>query len=173
MDNLNYEYIVLGGGCFWCLEAVFKRVHGIVNVESGYAGGDIENPSYEDVCSGQTGHAEVTKITFDKSIISLEKVLKIFFLAHDSTTLNRQGNDIGTEYRSIILYENDDQKDTIEKVINEKQKESKETIVTEVELLRIFYPAEEYNQNFFENNSNQPYCRFVIQPKLDKVLKEL
>ncbi|HVX92831.1 MAG TPA: peptide-methionine (S)-S-oxide reductase MsrA [Candidatus Dojkabacteria bacterium] len=171
--NKNKESIVLGGGCFWCLEAIFKRIPGIVAITSGYAGGKTEDPNYWDVCSGETGHAEVNKIEFDENIISLEKVLKVFFLAHDPTSLNRQGNDIGTEYRSIILFNNNKQKEIINKVIKSVQKEYDKTIVTEVLPLEIFYPAEAEHQNYYDNNTNQPYCRFVIQPKLDKVLKEL
>jgi peptide-methionine (S)-S-oxide reductase len=167
----NIESIILGGGCFWCLEAVYKRIPGVTNVQSGYAGGKIANPTYQDVCSGNTGHAEVTKVEFDKNTVTLEKVLKVFFLAHDPTTLNRQGNDIGTQYRSVIFYLNGTQKEISEKILAETQQGLKEKIVTEIKPLDIFYEAEDYHQNYYDNNTNQAYCRFVIQPKLDKILK--
>jgi peptide-methionine (S)-S-oxide reductase len=167
------ESIVLGGGCFWCLEAIFQKIDGVTKVISGYAGGTSVNPSYQQVCTGSTGHAEVIKVEFDNTKISLEKILKVYFLAHDPTTRNRQGNDVGTQYRSTILYTDEPQKKVIEKVIEDVQKESPDSIVTEVKPLENFYEAEDYHKDYFKNNPNSSYCRFVIQPKLDKVLKEV
>lgn len=168
----KFKTIVLGGGCFWCLEAVFNRIKGIEAI-SGYAGGTIKNPSYDQVCSGKTGHAEVVKINYDPTIITLEEILEIFFEIHDPTTLNRQGYDIGTQYRSIILYTNTDEKKTIEEVMKKAEKKWKEKIVTEVKQLREFYIAEDYHQNYFDKNPNERYCRFIIQPKIDKLKKEI
>ncbi|MBI2357046.1 bifunctional methionine sulfoxide reductase B/A protein [Candidatus Dojkabacteria bacterium] len=165
--------IVLGGGCFWCIEAVYKRVPGILETISGYAGGTVANPTYEQVTTGRTGHAEVAKLIFDPSIITLEKILEVFYLAHDPTTLNRQGNDVGTQYRSIILYSEDMDLIAIQKVIKKVSKEFTAPIVTEVRKLDTFYEAEDYHKNYYENNSNGSYCRVVIKPKLDKVLHEL
>ncbi len=169
---VNIENIVLGGGCFWCLEAIFQRIKGVVNVTPGYAGGTIENPSYIQVCTGNTGHAEVVKIEFNTSKISLKKILRIFFLAHNPTTMNRQGNDFGTEYRSIILYSNENQRGVVEKIISEVQGDFQERIVTEVKPLEDFYEAEEYHKDFFNKNPNSSYCRIIIQPKLDHVLAQ-
>ena len=170
-DNTDLETAVLGGGCFWCLEAVFERVEGVVGVRSGYAGGDVENPSYQEVCSGSTGHAEVVEITFDKKLISYSEILDIFWLAHDPTTLNRQGNDVGTQYRSIILYTNDEQKKLAERSKAEASEKVKLTkpLVTEIVPLTDFYPAEEYHQDYYDNNRGQGYCIFVIHPKLKKL----
>jgi peptide-methionine (S)-S-oxide reductase len=167
---IPFEEITLGGGCFWCLEAIFQEVKGVTKVESGYAGGSIANPSYEDVCSGRTGHAEVIQITFNPAQISLEKIIQIFFATHDPTTLNRQGADAGTQYRSIIFYRNKQQKTVIEKVITElrKIKAYKDPIVTEVIPFLTFYRAEDYNQNYFERNPDQAYCQIIINPKLKK-----
>jgi len=162
--------IVLGGGCFWCLEAVYQRVKGISKVVNGYSGGDIQNPSYEAVCSGTTNHAEVVKISFDSNIIKLETILEIFWLIHNPTTLNQQGSDIGTQYRSVIFYQNDTQKEVAEKSLLEVgQKLWKDTIVTEIKPLNVFYPAEEYHQNYFNNHPEAAYCQIVINPKVSKL----
>ncbi len=169
----TYEYITLGGGCFWCLEAVFKEIRGVEKAESGYAGGSTVNPTYEEVCSGRTGHAEVVRITFNPELISLEKIIRIFFATHDPTTLNRQGADIGTQYRSVIFYCNNEQKTVIDKVINElkKLKAYKNPLVTEVVPYETFYRAEDYHQNYFQRNPDAAYCRLVINPKLEKFRK--
>lgn len=167
MEN---EMIILGGGCFWCTEAVFKKVPGITGIESGYAGGFIKNPAYREVCNGTTGHAEVVRLEFNPGQVSLEKILRIFFLTHDPTTLNRQGNDVGTQYRSVIFYMNENQKEQAEKVKQELEKEKlfQNPIVTEIVPYSNFYKAEDYHQNYYANNSSQPYCSFVIAPKLEK-----
>jgi peptide-methionine (S)-S-oxide reductase len=173
-DKKMSETIVLGGGCFWCVESVYQNVEGVESVESGYAGGDTKNPTYEQVCSGKTGHAEVVKITFDPDKISLPEILEIFFIAsHDPTTLNRQGNDVGTQYRSIILWESQQQLDTANMVINKLNSEEvfNGKIVTELKELTDYYPAEKYHQNYFKNNPAQPYCLFSIPPKLAKLKK--
>lgn len=155
------------GGCFWCVEAVFQRINGVVSVESGYCNGSIINPTYQDICTGATGHAEVVKIEFDESIASFEYLLQVFFATHDATTLNQQGNDKGTQYRSAIFYINDEQqaqaKQFIQKLVD--------NIVTEVTELDTFYSAEDYHQNYYNNNPNQPYCAMLITPKLDKYFK--
>jgi len=162
--------IILGGGCFWCIEGVFRRVKGVAEAQSGYAGGQRENPTYKQVCSGATGHAEVVKIIYDENEITLEEILDIFFAIHDPTTLNRQGADIGTQYRSVIYYGNDEEKEIIQKVITKAQKEYRDPIVTEVSPKPIFYPAEEYHQNYYDLNPNQGYCQVVIKPKIQKFL---
>jgi peptide-methionine (S)-S-oxide reductase len=176
------EIIVLGGGCFWCVEAVFSRLKGVTSVLPGYTGGQKENPSYEEVCSGETGHAEVAQIEFDPQIISFEKLLEVFFKTHDPTSLNRQGNDVGTQYRSIILYTSEEQKKLAEEYIENLQKKYlrddqevvpyDKKIKTEVQKLEKFYPAEDYHQKYFENHSNLPYCQFVIAPKVEKMEEE-
>lgn len=163
------ESIVLGGGCFWCLEAIFQKEKGVVSVVSGYAGGSLTNPSYEAVCSGNTGHAEVVKVEFDTEIVSLKRILELFFIAHDPTTLNRQGNDVGTQYRSIILYSNEKQKKIINEYIESIRGNYDEDIVTEVVPLETFYEAEDFHKDYYLNNRNNSYCRFVIEPKLEKV----
>lgn len=170
-ENNNLEIAVLGGGCFWCLEAVFERVEGVVEVHSGYAGGKVENPSYKEVCSGTTGHAEVVEITYDSSLITYSELLDIFWLAHDPTTRNRQGNDVGPQYRSIILYTNEEQKKLAEQSKAKASEKLKLTqpIVTEIVPLTDFYPAEEYHQDYYDNNRGQGYCIFVIHPKLKKL----
>lgn len=167
------ENITVGGGCFWCTEAIFREIKGVEKVESGYAGGSTVNPTYADVCSGRTGHAEVVQITFNPDIISLTKILQIFFATHDPTTLNRQGADIGTQYRSIIFYRNKQQKAVIDKVIDElkKLKAYSQPVVTEVVPFESFYRAEDYHQNYFRQNPQQAYCRIVINPKLEKFRK--
>lgn len=165
------EEITLGGGCFWCIEAVFEELEGVENVVSGYAGGNIANPTYREVTSGRTGHAEVCKITFSPEIISLEKLLDVFFTMHNPTTLNRQGADVGTQYRSIILYGNQEQKAIAQKTLD-KWKESdywEDPIVTELEPLKAFYKAEITHQDYFKNNPNAPYCSFVVKPKVKKL----
>ena len=168
------EVAVFGGGCFWCTEAVFQSLKGVVSVESGYAGGTMKNPLYYDVVSGKTGHAEVIKITYDPEQITFETLLTVFFATHDPTTPNRQGNDVGEQYRSIILYSNEEQREKAEKLIEELQKTSKEggEIVTEVKPLGEFYEAEEEHKNFYKRNSSTPYCQVIINPKLQKVQKK-
>ena len=163
------EKATFGAGCFWCVEAIFERLEGVQSVVAGYAGGAIPNPSYEDVCTGQTGHAEVAQITFDSSKISYARLLEVFWEAHDPTTLNRQGADRGTQYRSVIFYQDERQKLTAVKSKKEAANRFNDSIVTEIKPLTHFYEAENYHQNYFRNNANAPYCRFVIKPKLDKL----
>lgn len=163
----------LGGGCFWCVEAVFETEPGVSAVTSGYAGGNTIDPSYEDVCSGATGHAEVIQITFDPAQVSYARLLELFWQAHDPTTLNRQGADAGTQYRSIILCHNEAQKEAAEKSKAEAQRKFRKPIVTEIVPLKHFWPAEDYHQEYFENNPTQPYCRAVIAPKVEKFEKKL
>jgi len=170
---MQTKIATLAGGCFWCLEAVFDEVNGIHAVESGYTGGHIENPDYQTVCSGATGHAEAIQITFDPEIISYKELLEIFFSIHDPTTLNRQGADIGTQYRSAIFYHDDEQRDIATQVIIElnTQKIWDNPIITQVEKLEIFYPAENYHQKYFTHNPYQPYCQGVVAPKVAKFRK--
>jgi len=165
------ETATLAGGCFWCLEAVFEQLEGVERVVSGYAGGAVPNPSYQQVCSGQSGHAEVVQITFDPSVLSYRDLLEIFFAFHDPTTMNRQGHDVGTQYRSAIFYETPEQKQTAEQVIAALGSESvfADPIVTEVTPLDRFYPAESYHQSYYRQNSEQPYCRATITPKVTKL----
>jgi peptide-methionine (S)-S-oxide reductase len=167
----NKQTIIFGGGCFWCTEAVFKMFKGVTSVEPGYAGGTTKNPTYEQISSGNTGHAEVIKIEYDASIIPLETLLTVFFASHDPSTKNRQGNDVGTQYRSIILCDNKDQVATCEKFIETLNNSSKKggLITTEVKILETFYLAEDYHKNYYENNAGQAYCQVVINPKLKKV----
>jgi peptide-methionine (S)-S-oxide reductase len=167
------ETATLAGGCFWCLEAAFQDLKGVENVQSVYAGGRVANPSYEDVCTGTTGHAEVVQITFDPQIVTFEDLLHVFFTIHDPTTLNHQGADVGTQYRSAIFYHSPEQKATAERVIAELQagKLWDEPVVTELKPLEAFYPAEEYHRDYFRRNPNQGYCRAVIAPKVAKVRK--
>lgn len=164
------EVVTLGGGCFWCTEAIFEQLKGVEKVESGYAGGTVLNPSYEQVCSGTTGHAEVSQITFDPRVISLKEILEVFFTVHDPTTLNRQGQDVGTQYRSAIFYRDDKQKATAEQVIKEiaAAKIWDGKIATELTMFKTFYKAEDYHQEYFRNHGRQPYCSFVIAPKVAK-----
>ncbi len=166
----NREVATLGGGCFWCTEAVFDDLKGVISVESGYSGGTVANPSYEQVCTGKTGHAEVVQISFDPGVISYEDLLRIFFTVHDPTTLNRQGNDTGTQYRSIIFYHDENQKRAAEKIIKEISEEKiwDDPIVTELSPFKGFYKAEDYHQEYFANNPSQGYCRIVIAPKVAK-----
>ncbi|MHA3772322.1 peptide-methionine (S)-S-oxide reductase MsrA [Verrucomicrobiota bacterium sgz303538] len=167
------ERVTFGGGCFWCIEAVFQRLKGVNKVVSGYAGGTVPNPTYKQVCTGDTGHAEVVQLEYDPSQVSFEKLMEVFWAAHDPTTLNRQGHDVGTQYRSIILYENEQQKAAAEKSKAEAQKEFKDPIVTEIVPLKTFYSAEDYHQNYFNDNSEKnPYCQVVIRPKLQKLLSK-
>jgi peptide-methionine (S)-S-oxide reductase len=165
------ELATLGGGCFWCIEAIYKLVDGVNKITSGYAGGSVENPDYQQVCNGTTGHAEVVQLEFDPEVISYQEILDIFFSVHDPTTRNRQGADVGTQYRSIILTHSDQQQDIAQTTIAALQKESgQKHIVTEVEPLKEFYPAEDYHQDYFENNPYQGYCRIVIAPKVKKFM---
>ena len=167
------DVATLGGGCFWCLEAVFQDLRGVERVESGYAGGRVPHPSYEQVCTGTTGHAEVVQVAFDPEVLSFRDLLQIFFEIHDPTTLNRQGADVGTQYRSAIFYHGPEQKATAEKVIAELNAAGvwPAPIVTEVVPLTAFYPAEKYHQEYYRRNPNQPYCHAVISPKVDKFRK--
>jgi peptide-methionine (S)-S-oxide reductase len=173
MNTNHNEIATIGGGCFWCLEAVFQRIPGVKSVASGYAGGRTESPTYKQVCTGATGHAEVTRIEFDPKVISYEKLLDYFWDAHDPTTLNRQGADEGTQYRSIILYRDQAQKAAAERSKAEAQKKFTSSLVTEIVPLTKFYPAEDYHQDYYNQNSNQPYCRAVIRPKVEKIEKKL
>ncbi len=160
---------VLGGGCFWCLDAAFRQIDGVVDVISGYANGHVENPSYKEVCTDTTGHAEVVKILYDDTKLSYRDLLVIFYTIHDPTTLNRQGADFGSQYRSTILYRSDEEKKIAEEVTAEMQKHFDRKIVTKIEALRNFYPAEEYHQNYFAKNPWQGYCQAVVAPKVEKV----
>ena len=172
-SSQKLESAVFGGGCFWCLDAQFKLVNGVRSVISGYAGGITKNPTYEEVCSETTGHAEVIQVQFDPAVVSYEDLLRKFFRAHDPTTLNRQGADVGTSYRSIILYENDSQKAIAEKVKADAQKDWADPIVTEIAPLKAFYKAEDYHQDYFAKNPEQGYCRLVVAPKVKKFEKLL
>lgn len=169
----KYSQITLGAGCFWCIEAVFQRLEGVAFVESGYANGNRPNPTYEQVCTGTTGYVEVAKIYFDQEIISIKDILEVFWKTHDPTTLNRQGNDIGTQYRSGVYYIDENQKEIAEFYKDELDKSGIFTnkIVTEVEPLKNYYKAENYHQNYYNDNKNQPYCSFVINPKIEKLEK--
>ncbi len=173
-EQKTLEVATLGGGCFWCLEAVYSELQGVEQVVSGYAGGHVRNPTYREVCSGATGHAEVVQITFDPSVISYRDLLRIFFTIHDPTTLNRQGADVGTQYRSIILYHNETQKQTALEVMEEVTQQGlwPNPIVTELKPFDAFYPAEEYHQRYFARNPLQPYCQVVIAPKVAKFRKQ-
>lgn len=170
----NIEEIILANGCFWCTEAVFKRVRGILSVEPGYSGGFVKDPSYDQVCTGETGHTEAIQIRYDSQIISLEKLLEIFWYTHDPTTLNRQGNDIGTQYRSAIFYQTAKQKDIATSVKEniEKMKVYSNPIVTEITPFKNFYPAEKYHKDYYDNNKDVPYCSYVIDPKVQKLLSK-
>jgi peptide-methionine (S)-S-oxide reductase len=166
------NYAIFGAGCFWCVEAIFSQLNGVSDIISGYTGGHTKNPTYKDICTGKTNHVEVCKISYDSKIISFEMLLKIFFESHDPTTLNKQGVDIGTQYRSAIFYNDDKQKKSAEKYksILNKSNKFKELILTEITKLDIFYDAENYHQNYYKNNPNLPYCELIIKPKLEKVL---
>lgn len=175
MENAtnSIETATLGGGCFWCTEAIYQMLPGVKSVTSGYAGGTTENPTYKEVCSGTTGHAEVIQIAYDPKQVSYEKILETFWDAHDPTTLNSQGNDHGTQYRSVILYSSDAQKSAAEKSKAEAQKRFIKPIVTEIVPLKKFYKAEGYHQDYYRSNPDQPYCRAIIQPKVEKFEKKL
>lgn len=169
----NLETITLGGGCYWCVEAVYEDLNGVKSVVSGFSGGNVANPTYEEVCTGETGHAEVVQITYDKNVTDINEIFKVFFTVHDPTTLNRQGADVGTQYRSVIFYKNDEQRKAAQSIIAELNKAKVYTspIVTKVEPFKKFYKAEDYHQNYYANNKNQPYCKMVIQPKIEKFEK--
>lgn len=169
----NLETITLAGGCYWCVEAVYENLMGVKSAVSGYAGGKKPNPTYEEVSSGKTGYAEVVQITYDKTVTNLDEIFKVFFTVHDPTTLNRQGADVGTQYRSAIFYKNEEQKKAAQAIITamRKAKIYDSPIVTTLEPLTQFYKAETYHQNYYENNKNQPYCQMVIQPKMEKFEK--
>ena len=172
-QNAKLDTATFGTGCFWCTEAIFERVNGVASVVSGYSGGTVDDPSYEEVCTGKTGHAECTQIIYDPAIVSYDELLEIFWKTHDPTTLNRQGNDVGTQYRSVIFYHNNDQKEKAEyykkKITDEKIWDK--PIVTEITKFDKFYPAEDYHQEYYDNNPNQGYCAYVITPKVEKFEK--
>lgn len=172
--NNDSETATLANGCFWCSEAIFKRLKGVKSVTPGYSGGTIKNPSYDQVCNGTTGHAESIQIVFDPSVIDFDKILNIFWHTHNPTTLNRQGNDVGTQYRSAIFYHNEKQREIAEKSKKDLEKERiyKDSIVTEVIPFRNFYTAENYHKDYYDNNKQAAYCNFVIDPKIRKLLKE-
>lgn len=169
----NIDTITLGGGCYWCVEAVYENLAGVKSVVSGYSGGKMANASYEEVSTGMTGHAEVVQVTFDKNITDINEIFKVFFTVHDPTTLNRQGADVGTQYRSVIFYKNNEQKEAAQSIIAQlnNAKVYNSAIVTKVEPLTKFYKAENYHQNYYDNNKNEPYCKMVIQPKIEKFEK--
>ena len=171
--NTNTEVATFGGRCYWCIEAIFQRLEGVEKVESGFSGGNVKNPTYREVCTGATGHAEVIQITFDTTKISFTEVLKVFFTMHDPTTLNRPGKDVGTQYRSAVFYHNDKQKKETEEIIAELNKANAypSPIVTEVTKFDAFYKAEDYHQDYYNQNSGEGYCRYVIQPKIEKFEK--
>ena len=173
MNESGLEKATFGSGCFWCTEAIFENLNGVTSVVSGYAGGHVDNPTYEEVCTGTTGHAEVTQITYDPKIITYDELLEVFWKTHDPTTLNRQGNDVGTQYRSVIFYHNSEQKELAEKYKIELDKSGAwdNPIVTEISPLTNYFPAENYHQDYYNNNPNQGYCAFVIAPKLEKFKK--
>lgn len=167
------DTITLGGGCYWCVEAVYERLDGVVDVYSGFSGGSIENPTYEQVCTGRTGHAEVVQIAFDSTITTVKDILEVFFVVHDPTTLNKQGHDVGTQYRSVIFYHSDAQKVIAKEVIAalEKEKVFNAPIVTAVQPMTVFYEAEDYHQDYYEKNPDQSYCQLVVRPKVEKFEK--
>ena len=171
-ENLDaYPVVTLGGGCFWCTEAVFVRVQGVVDVESGYCNGHVQNPTYEQVCDGNTGHVEVVQLRYDPQVTTLRELLEIFFVIHDPTTLNRQGNDVGTQYRSGIYLSVVDDREVAQSVIEQVNKAMHGKVVTEIELLNNYSAAEDYHQDYFENHPNQGYCAFVVAPKVEKFLQ--
>lgn len=173
MSTQTIDTITLGGGCYWCMEAVYQRMIGVVTSQSGFSAGHVKNPAYREVCNGTTGHAEVVQITYNKNETSLEKILAVFFTIHDPTTLNKQGADEGTQYRSIVLYRNNEQKELIEKAIAKLTAENIYTdpIVTEIKPFEHFYKAEDYHQNYYNQNKQQPYCQYVVKSKVDKFEK--
>jgi peptide-methionine (S)-S-oxide reductase len=168
------EVTTLGGGCFWCVETVFSDLRGVESAVSGYSGGHVRNPTYEQVCEKQTGHAEVVQVTFDPSVVSFREILEVFFTVHDPTTLNRQGGDVGPQYRSVIFHHSDEQKRVAQEVIAEMEREKvwDDPIVTELTPFTEFFPAEAYHQDYFRNNPNQPYCQVVVAPKVAKFRKK-
>jgi len=176
-DNPGYsssvDTITLGGGCFWCVEAVYEMLSGVIKVESGYSGGTVKNPSYREVCTGRTGHAEVAQITFDNSKTSVDEILKVFFTVHDPTTLNKQGADVGPQYRSVIFYRNEQQRNAAKSIIDDLNNEHVYTspVVTQLAPFTNFYKAEDYHQDYYNQNKQEPYCKIVIQPKLEKFEK--
>lgn len=174
LDSENsIDTATFGAGCFWCVEAVFQRLEGVMSVKSGYSGGSVKNPSYKEVCNGTTGHAEVCQITFDPNVIKYDELLEVFWKTHDPTTMNRQGNDFGTQYRSVIFYHNDQQKllaEKYKKQIND-EKAYPNPVITEISPLINYYPAENYHQNYYNQNGNEGYCQYVIQPKVEKFEK--
>lgn len=173
MYTMHMKTVVFGGGCFWCTEAVFQMLKGVSKVEPGYAGGDLQNPSYERVSEGNTGHAEVIRVTYDPALISYEDLLTVFFGSHDPTTPNRQGNDVGEQYRSVIFYSSPDEKEVAEHLIKEVDASLTDgtRVVTQVVPLTTFYPAEDYHKNYFKTNRSAPYCELIIEPKVEKVRK--
>jgi peptide-methionine (S)-S-oxide reductase len=173
MNTENLETITLAGGCYWCIEAIYQRLDGVVKVESGFSGGTMKNPSYRDVCTGETGHAECVQVTFDKTKTSLDEVFKVFFTVHDPTTLNRQGADEGTQYRSAIFYRTEEQKKAAESIIADLTKAGvySDPIVTQVVPFTVFYKAEDYHQDYYNQHGSQPYCQIVIRPKVEKFEK--
>jgi peptide-methionine (S)-S-oxide reductase len=173
-NSKGLEKATFGGGCFWCTEAIFLGLHGVSEVTSGYSGGKLKNPTYKEICSGLTGHAEVIQVAFDPSVVTYEELLEVFWNTHDPTTLNRQGADEGTQYRSVVFYENDDQRRTAEQYKSQLEASGvfKKPIVTEISPLINFYPAEQYHQNYFALNESQGYCQFVIRPKVEKFRKQ-
>lgn len=172
--SIELQTATFAGGCFWCTEAIFKRLKGVVSVEPGYAGGQVDNPTYQEVCAGTTGHAEATQITFDPSVIPYEKLLEIFWHTHNPTTLNRQGNDVGPQYRSVVFYHDEMQKNTAEKSKKDLEESHiyPDPIVTTIEPFTNFYVAEDYHKNYFDNHKDAPYCNAVIDPKVKKLLTE-
>jgi len=171
MSATSTEFATLGGGCFWCTEAVFQQIRGVLKVESGYSGGAVHQPTYEQICTGKTGHAEVVRLTFDPTIVSYRDLLEIFFTIHDPTTLNRQGNDTGTQYRSVIFFHDAQQQTTAAQVIKEMAMVWDDAIVTELSQAPMFYIAEDYHQNYFRQHPQQGYCSFVVAPKVAKARK--
>ena len=171
----NIEQATFGAGCFWCVEAIFERLEGVIDVQAGYTGGDIKYPKYEDICTGNTGHAEVIQIEYNSNIISYEKLMDVFWKSHDPTTLNRQGADIGTQYRSVLFYHSDKQREIAEKSMKRADLSGMYTnpIITEIIPMGTFYPAEDHHQDYYRLNPNAPYCQVVIKPKLDKFNKQI
>jgi len=170
MSDSKYK-LILGGGCFWCLEAIYSRIDGCESISPGYAAGKTENPTYKEICSGNSEHAEVIEIIYDASKVNFKSLIEVFFATHDATSLNRQGNDVGTQYRSIVCYSNCAEKEIIEQVIANQQSQLQAPIVTQVIELPVFYPAEIEHHDYYAQNSNQPYCQMVIKPKLDKLIQ--
>ncbi len=173
IPDIELDTVTLGAGCFWCVETIYEQLNGVHSVESGYSGGTTINPTYREVCTGETGHAEVCRISYDPKVISFEDLMEVFFSIHDPTTLNRQGADVGTQYRSVIFYHTDDQRKIAEAYKNQLDESEvfKQPIVTEIVPFEKFYKAEDYHQNYFNNNPNAPYCNFVIAPKVEKFKK--